>query len=97
MAGVLYLRLGYIPVWPTWEDVDKCMPACFRCTYPSTFIILDATELHCEVPSAIDLQFSNHSGYKTHAAVKGLVGIALNGAFTFFSQLYTGLISGLNQ
>ena len=89
----LYLRLGQIPLWPTWEDVEKCMPGCFRCTYPSTCMILDATELRCEVPSALDPMSSNYSSYKTHMTVKGLIGIAPNGTFTFTSQLYTGSVS----
>lgn len=89
----LYLRLGQIPLWPTWDDVEKSMPDCFRCTYPSTFVVLDATELRCEVPSALDLQSSNYSTYKSHTTVKGLVGIAPNGTFIFISQLFTGSIS----
>ena len=89
----VYLWLGQIPLQPTREDVEKCMPGCFRCTYLSTLIILDATELRCEVPSASDLMSSNYSSYKTRTTVKGLIGIAPNGTFTFISQLYTGLIS----
>ena len=69
------------------------MLACFRRTYPPTFIILDATEIRCEVLSALYLACSNHSSYKTHAMVDRLVGIALNGAFMFISQFYTGSIS----
>ena len=90
----LYLRLGQIPLWPFWEDVEKCMPECFRYTYPSTFMILHATELRREVPSALDLQSSNYSSYKSHTTVKGLVGIAPIGAFTFISQLH---VHWLNQ
>ena len=69
------------------------MLACFRCTYPSTFIILDATELRCEVLSALYLASSSHSSYKTHAMVNRLMGIALNSAFMFISQFNTGTIS----
>ena len=69
------------------------MLACFRRTYSSTFIILDATELHCEVLSALYLASSDQSSYKTHAMVNRLMGIALNGAFMFISQFYTGTIS----
>ena len=43
----LYLRLGLIPIWPDWEDVERTMPSCFKESYPTTFAILDATELYC--------------------------------------------------
>ena len=89
----LYLRLGMIPIWPDWQDVSDSMPKSFRATYPDTFIVLDATELRCQVPSSLALQSKLYSAYKSHTTVKGLVGIAPNGAFTFISQLYTGSIS----
>ena len=88
----LYLRLGLIPIWPTWDNVASTMPAAFRKAYPDTFIILDATELRCERPSAPDLQAKLYSPYKSHTTFKCLVGIAPNGAFTFISQLFAGCI-----
>ena len=89
----LYLRLGMIPIWPDWEDVAASMPESFKASYPDTFIIIDATELRCQIPSSLSLQSQLYSSYKSHTTVKGLVGIAPNGAFTFISQLYTGCIS----
>lgn len=89
----LYLRLGLIPIWPTWQDVEKTMPAAFQETYPTTCAIIDATELKCEIPSSLSLQSQHYSGYKSHTTVKGLVAIAPNGSFMFVSQLYTGSIS----
>ena len=89
----LYLRLGSIPIWPDWEDVAESMPKSFRDTYPDTFIIIDATEIRCQVPSSLSLQSKLYSAYKSHTTVKGLVGIAPNGAFTFISELFTGSIS----
>ena len=52
----LYLRLGMIPIWPEWEDVAVSMPKAFRFNYPDTFIIIDATELRCQVPTSLALQ-----------------------------------------
>ena len=89
----LYLRLGMIPIWPEWEDVAASMPHSFRENYPHTFIIIDATELRCQVPSSLALQAKLYSAYKSYTTLKGLVGIAPNGAFTFISRLYTGSIS----
>ena len=89
----LYLRLGLIPIWPCWEEVESIMPEVFKKTYPSTFAIIDATELRCEVPSSLSLQSQHFSSYKSHTTMKGLVSIAPNGSFTFISELYSGAIS----
>lgn len=89
----LYLRLGMIPIWPRWEAVQKCMPDVFKTFYPKTFVIIDATELRVQTPSELSAQSQHYSDYKSHTTLKGLVGIAPNGAFTFLSQLYSGVIS----
>lgn len=89
----LYLRLGLIPMWPEWGDVQKLMPDVFKTSYPDTFLIIDATELRCERPSSLSLQSQHYSSYKSHTTLKGLVGIVPSGSFAFISQLYTGSIS----
>ena len=89
----MYLRLGDICLWPSAASVMASMPSCFREAYPSTFAILDATELKCETPSSLPLQSQLYSSYKSHTTKKGLVAIAPNGAFIFVSELYTGSIS----
>lgn len=89
----LYLRLGMIPIWPEWSDVEASMPEVFKTSYPDTFLIIDATELRCERPSSLSLQSQNYSAYKSHTTLKGLVGITPSGMFAFISQLYTGSIS----
>ena len=35
----LHLRLGLIPIWPKWQDVEEIRPASFKETYPSTYAI----------------------------------------------------------
>ena len=62
----MYLRLGSLPVWPTWERVKETMPACFRETYPTTYMIIDATEIRVEIPGSLSLQSQNYSAYKSH-------------------------------
>ena len=89
----LYLRLGDIPLWPEWEQIEASMPSCFKESFPTTFAIVDATEIFCEVPSSLSLQSKVYSAYKSHTTYKGLVAIAPNGTFIFVSQLYTGSIS----
>ena len=69
------------------------MPAAFKRTCLTTFAIIDATELKCEVSSSLSLQSQHYSGYKSHTTVKRLVAVAPNGAFVFIGQLYAGSIS----
>ena len=90
----LYLRLGLIPHLAQMarrrrNDASRS----FKETYPSTFAVIDATELKCEIPSSLSLQSQHYSSYKSHTTVKGLVAVAPNGAFVFVSQLFAGSIS----
>ena len=89
----MYLRLGSLPVWPTWERVKETMPACFRETYPTTYMIIDATEIRVEIPGSLSLQSQNYSAYKSHTTHKSLLSIAPNACIIFASELYTGSIS----
>ena len=65
----------------------------FKAKYPKTRVILDCTELKCQMPISLLLNSRLFSSYKNHTTVKGLVGIAPAGAITFPSQLYSGSIS----
>lgn len=88
-----YLRLGTLNIWPTREVVDQTMPISFREKYPTTRVIIDATEIKVEMPSSLTLQSQTYSNYKSTNTLKGLVGISPAGNITFLSQLYTGSIS----
>ncbi|CAN7940578.1 unnamed protein product, partial [Ixodes pacificus] len=48
----LYLRLTELPLWLPRGVVDTLMPATFKDKYRSTRVIIDATELRCEVSSS---------------------------------------------
>ena len=89
----MYLRFGTINIWPTRDEIDKTMSEDFKAKYPKTRVILDCTELKCQMPSSLLLNSRLFSSYKNHTTVKGLVGIAPSGAITFLSQLYSGCIS----
>ena len=69
------------------------MPKSFKETYPTTRVILDATEIFIEMPSLLRSQSESYSNYKHHNTAKGLVGIAPSGAITFVSDLYAGRCS----
>ena len=69
------------------------MPEDFKKKYASTRVIIDCTEVRCQMPSSIHLNGELFSNYKHHTTLKGLIGISPGGAVTFISQLYTGSIS----
>lgn len=84
--------LGAIGIWLDEETIKQNMPEVFA-NYADTHIILDCTELHCQMPDSLLLQSEMYSSYKSHPTYKGLIGIAPHGAVTFFSPLYEGGIS----
>ena len=81
----LYLRLGLLPILPTWEALQETMPEVFKTLHPKTFMIIDATELRVETPSELSTQSQHYSEYKSYTTLKGLVGIAPNAVFTILS------------
>lgn len=89
----MYLRLGVINIWPSREVVDTTLPENFKAKYKSTRVIIDCTEVRCQMPSSLQLNGELFSTYKNHTTLKGLIGISLSGAVTFVGQLYTGSIS----
>jgi len=89
----IYLKFSHISIWPSKAVVMETMPADFKEKFPSTRVIIDCTEVRCEMPSSLLLNSELFSSYKSHVTLKALVGIAPSGAITFVSQLYTGSIS----
>ena len=63
------------------------------CIYPTTRVIIDATELYIQQSSLPELQQLTFSSYKNHNTYNGLIGISPSGAVTFVSKLYPGSIS----
>lgn len=68
------------------------MPKQFKDHYPSTRVILDATEIYIEQPKLPELQKMTFSSYKNHNTFKALVGISPDGVYYFcfltLSRLY---------
>ena len=89
----IYLLLQSIPLWPSRAMINVDMPDCFKTMYPSTRVILDATEIRVEKPSLPQLQQVTFSNYKNTNTYKALVGISPSGVITFISKLYAGSIS----
>lgn len=92
-VNFMYLRLGIVNIWPSRESIDIHMPEDFKAKYKSTRVIIDCTEIRCQMPSSLHLNGELFSSYKNHTTLKGLIGISPSGAVTFVSSLYTGSIS----
>ncbi|XP_064469826.1 uncharacterized protein LOC135384560 [Ornithodoros turicata] len=86
----MYVQLGQHPLWQSRETVDCTMPDAFKDRYPTTRVIIDATEVICEAPSSFVMQSRTYSNYKSTNTFKGLIGIAPSGVVTFVSELFTG-------
>ena len=89
----LYLRFKEIPLWPSRQLVNAYMPKSFQDLYPSTRVIIDATEIFIETPALPELQQMTFSSYKNKNTYKVLIGISPGGVVIFVSSLYPGSIS----
>ena len=89
----MYLKLGQINIWPTRGKVNETMPEDFKQKYSSTRVIIDCSEVRCQMLSSLHLNGELFSNYKHHTTLKGLIGISPGGAITFIIQWYTGSIS----
>ena len=88
----LYQHLKEIDWTPSDEQVASTLPCAFQEKYPSTYSIIDASEIF-ETPSDLFIQSSTWSNYKHHNTGKVLIGCTPNRAVSYISQLYVGSIS----
>ena len=91
-VNFMFFKFGEIKIWSSRKLIDT-MPKSFKGTYKSTRVIINCTEVRCQMPSSLQLNWELFSAYKNHTTFKGLVGISPSGAVTFRSQLYTGFFS----
>lgn len=89
----LYHHLKEIDWMPSTKQVEGTLPSAFREKYPSTYCIIDGSEIFMETPSDLHMQSSTWSNYKHHNTVKFLIGCTPNGCISFISPLYVGSIS----
>lgn len=91
--NLLYIRLTEPTWWSPRDVIDSTMPEAFKKKYSSTRVIIDATEIRCEVSSSLVLQSGTYSNYKSTNTFKGLIGISPNGLVSFVSDLFMGSAS----
>lgn len=68
-------------------------PVEFLEKYPNNIVIIDATELKIQVPSALQKHSETCSTYKSPTTMKCFLGVDAKGGIMFISQLYEGAIS----
>lgn len=89
----MYGRLGNVSVWPHRDIITENMPANYKSEFPTTFAILDCTEIKIEKPSSLLVQSQTYSNYKSTNTLKSLIVCDPRGSIMFTSTLYTGSIS----
>ena len=89
----LYITLGSLKIWPHRDVILDNAPAEFLEKYRNNVVIIDATELKIQVPSALQKHSESYSTYKSHTTLKCLLGVDPKGGVMFVSQLYEGSIS----
>ncbi len=89
----MYQHLKEIEWMPAVEQVASTLPPAFREKYPTTYAIIDGSEMFIETPSDLHMQSSTWSSYKHHNTAKFLIACTPNGAICYMSPLYVGSIS----
>ena len=72
----MYLKLGQINIWPSRKAIYDTMPEDFKQKYSSTRVIIDCTEVRCQMPNSLHLNIELFSNYKHHTTLEGLIGIS---------------------
>jgi hypothetical protein len=85
--------LSKVPIWIDRRTIDETMPAEVKAKYPTTRLIIDATEIFVELPSEFNTQSDIYSQYKHHSTAKGVTGCDTLGRVTFVSDLVPGKMS----
>lgn len=89
----LYVTLGSLKIWPHRDIILNNSPVEFLEKYPNNIVIIDATELKIQVPSALQKHSETYSTYKSPTTMKCLLGVDAKGGIMFISQLYEDAIS----
>ena len=95
-VSFMYHHLKEIDWTPSVEQVAATLPCTFQDKHPTTYLIIDGSEIFIETPSDLFVQSSTWSNYKHHNTGKFLVACTPNGAISYISQLYVGSISDVD-
>ena len=88
-----YLTLGSLKIWPDRKVIIDNSAEEFKKKFPNNIVIIDATELKGQVPSALQKHSETFSKYKSNTTFKSLIRMDPEGGILFVSQLYEGSTS----
>lgn len=89
----MFFQLKELQIWPSKEIVQDHMPQNFYEKFPSTRVILDATECPIQKPSNVNNQATTWSTYKHRNTVKAMIGCTPRGAISYISDAFGGSTS----
>ena len=89
----LYHHLKELDWMPSVQQVAGTLPPAFRERFPSTYAIIDGSEIFLDTPTDLFMQSSTWSSYKHHNTAKFLIACTPNGCASYISPLYVGSIS----
>ena len=89
----LYFELKETVQFIPKTTIDQHMPKDFKAKYPSTRVILDATEVEVQKPGNVVAQRATWSSYKNCNTLKTMIGISPKGVVTYISPSYGGSCS----
>ena len=92
----LYHHIKEIDWMPSVQQVLGTLPHSFRDKYPTTYAIIDGSEIFRETPNNLHMQSSTWNQYKHHNTAKFLIACTPNGAILYVSPLYVGSISDID-
>ena len=75
----MYQHLKEVDLMPFVEQVAGTLPPAFREHYPSTYAIIDGSEIFIETPTDLLMQSSTWSTFKHHNTAKFLIACTPNG------------------
>ena len=75
--------------------VVRTLPCALREQFPTTFAIIDGTEIFIETPTDLQKRSSTWTQYKHHNTAKVIVAWTPNWAICYISPVYVGSISDI--
>ena len=94
--NLMYAKFKELPMWMSQSQVNRWMPPYFKKWYPTTRVIIDATEYFIEKTSSLARQSATWSSYKNHNTFKVIIGNSRDGTMVFISNLCEGSVSDVD-
>ena len=55
LVNFMFFKFGQINIWPIRKVIDTTVQESFKGKYKSTRVIIDCTEVRCQMPSRLQL------------------------------------------